>query len=275
MAYTITIHNPDHSLEADVVPCHGGMVSQIRLQGKALLHLDQGALEAAPMSAGGMPLLFPFPSRTREDRYSLEGTVYHMPMHGLVKNAPFALRDQRPNGATLWMESSPAWMAQCYPFPFHLEADYQIRELSLLTRLAVSNPSDRPMPHYLGWHPFFRAEDKSAMALRQEMTVHYDYQNRADLPMPPSLPLGSRLDDVFHSPRSPGFTLTAPAEGYEVRCVPDDSFQALVVCSWVEGSMCVEPWCGLPDSINSRRFVSWIGPGTTETYTVEWHFRPL
>lgn len=275
MAYQITLRNEDGTLEADIAPCHGGMVTQIRLEGTELLRLNRETLETAPMAAGGMPLLFPFPSRTREDRYTLEGASYRMPMHGLVKNAAFALETCCREEACLWMESSPAWTAQCYPFPFRLEVRYRLKGLSLETAVSVTNPTGRPMPHCLGWHPFFRAEDKGRMSLEQEMTVHYDYVRQRDGPMPPSLRLDSWLDDVFHSPRSPGFTLTAPAEGYQVRCLPDPAFRTLVVCSWVEGSLCAEPWCGLPDDANQGRFLIQVPPGQTETYRVVWQFRRL
>ncbi len=275
MAYIETIQTAGGVLQADIAPLHGGMVAQLRLQGRRLLHLEESALETAPMSAGGMPVLFPFPSKTREDRYELDGSPYYMPMHGLLKNAAFAVKSRERNAITLWMEGSPAWRAQCYPFDFHLELTYRVEGASLFTTAAVTNRSRRPMPHCLGWHPFFLTSDKGGMRLDWDFTVQYDYRRQVDLAAPERLDLGSRLDDVFHTPRSGVFQLTAPRDGYAVRCVPDRAFQVLTVCSWVSESMCVEPWCGLPDSINSRRFLQWVAPGATERYAVEWQARLL
>lgn len=275
MVFKTSIQNTNHTLAADILPCHGGMVSQIYLERHSVLHVDDAVLETAPMAAGGMPLLFPFSGKTQDDRYDLDGREYYMPMHGLVKNAAFAVKDQQTDCVTLWIESSPAWISQCYPFDFHLEVQYRVEGMSLFSSATVSNRSSSPMPHYMGWHPFFKASDKTGMTLRYDMTAQYDYHSHTDRAAPHALSLGSYLDDVFHIPRSNGFTLAAPADGYVVECIPDPVFQALVVCSWVEDSMCVEPWCGLPDAINNRRLLSWIPPHAAQTYSVEWRFRPL
>ena len=271
MAYAIHLHNPSRDVDVEVVPCHGGMIGQITCCGKELLHLDRGVLETAPMAAGGMPVLFPFPSKTADDCYRLNGASYHMPMHGLVKNSAFAVSAVSEDSVTLWMESSPAWMAACYPFDFRMELTYRVEGRSVFTTAAITNRSGTPMPHTLGWHPFFKCSDKHRIQLTYHMKTHYDYVACRDLPAPEALDLSTRLDDVFHTGGGTReFVLQNQADGYVVRCVPDPAFDVLVVCSWVEDSMCVEPWCGLPNSINNGRFLAWIAPGATQTYTVEY-----
>lgn len=275
MAYTITLQSASGVLAVDVAPYHGGMVTQIRLSDLELLHLDSSMLETAPMAAGGMPLLFPFASKTRNDRYLLNGTEYYMPMHGLLKNASFAVKSSKQDSVVLWAQNNPTWLQQNYPFCFDLELHYRVHDASLFTTIRVTNRSARPMPHYLGWHPFFFSCDKKNMTLRHQMSMVYDYVQHVDRPAQDYLDLGSYLDDVFHTPRGNGFELLSPTDGYAVRCVPDTSFQSLVVCSWVNQSMCVEPWCGIPDAINCGRFVIWVPPETTQQYDVEWQFRLL
>ena len=274
MAYTVHLQNQAKTLDVEVVPYHGGMVAQMTLCGKELLHLDRGNLEMIPMLAGGIPVLFPFPSKTREDTYCLDGKTYHMPTHGLVKNAAFAVKEVSNDAVTLWLEPSPAWMSDCYPFDFHLELTYRVQDCSLFTTAAITNRSDRPMPHTLGWHPFFQASDKRNMRLEYRMKTRYDYAACQDAPAPETLDLSTWLDDVFHTAKdSPEFVLENMADGYAVHCIPDKIFDVLVVCSHVEESMCVEPWCGLPDSINNGRFLNWIAPGATKTYTVEYRLK--
>lgn len=275
MAFTYELKNTDKSLIAQVCPAHGGMVTQLYLQGQPVFHLDAGSLETAPMAAGGMPLLFPFPSKTREDTYTLEGKTYRMPMHGLVKNAPFAVSQVSEDSVTVWMEPSPAWISDCYPFDFRLEVTYRLTEDALLADVLVTNRSDRPMPHYLGWHPFFLSTDKSRITLDHDFSVHYDYGNCVDYPAQLPLDLSTWLDDVFHTPANPCFTLTNTADGYEVNCTFSEDFEALVVCSWVKESMCVEPWCGIPDSINQNRFLRTVAPGETAGYQMKLQLKRL
>ena len=275
MAYSFLLKNAEETLSAEVCPVHGGMITQITLEGKPILHMDRGTLETAPMAAGGMPLLFPFPSKTKDDVYRMDGRTYYMPMHGLVKNAAFAVKEVTENTAKLWIGTNPAWAEQCYPFDFYLEVTYRLEGNTLYTTVSVTNRSASPMPHYLGWHPFFLSTDKKNIFLDQSMTVHYDYGACVDHPMEGTPDLSTWLDDVFHSPEDHSFRLTDPADGYEVGCRFSDAFDAMVVCSWVRESMCVEPWCGLPDSINQNRFLQWIAPGETAEYHMDLTLRSI
>ena len=264
----LLLSNEDGTIKVEVVPAHGGMISQIWLNGKELLHLDRAALQTAPMAAGGMPILFPFSSKTRNDSYVLGGENYLMPMHGLVKNDGFVVEEVTSDKAVLWIENSPSWKAQYYPFDFHLEVEYQILGNTLETVFRITNRSEAAMPHYLGWHPFFKSTDKHRIKLEQDMQVHYDYKDHKDMDMCELEDLSLTWDDVFHSPVNGGFLLKNEADGYKIKCEPDKEFDALVVCSWVQESMCVEPWCGLPDSINTGRLLKWIQPGETKEYRV-------
>lgn len=273
MAYTVLLCGTDGRLSAEVAPIHGGMISQIYLGEEPVLTMDRSTLETAPMAAGGIPLLFPFPSKTRDDQYTLHGKTFWMPMHGLVKNAAFAVKDILEDTMTVWVESNPAWQAQCYPFDFHLEVRYRIAGNCLHMDTAVTNRSSEPMPYSFGWHPFFYASDKTKVFLKHTMTTHYDYVHCADSPAPEHLTLSDRLDDVFHTPAEHSFTLTNLADGYEVECQFDSVFQAMVVCTWVRDSICVEPWCGLPDAVNQNRFLQWVPPGMTAEHGVTLRFR--
>jgi len=275
LARSFLIKSEDSTLTAEVCPVHGGMVTQLCLNGQPVLHVDRGSLETAPMAAGGMPLLFPFPSKTKDDCYTLEGKTYYMPMHGLVKNAAFAVESVTGDSVTLWMEPSPAWQRQCYPFDFRLEVTYRVEGSSLHAGIRLHNRSERPMPHYLGWHPFFLSTDKSRIRMEHSMAVHYDYVACQDSPVEAALDLSTWLDDVFHTPAQHSFLLTNEADGYEVDCRFSDAFDAMVVCSWVKDSMCVEPWCGLPDSINNGRFLRYVQPGSMEEYHMTLNLRRI
>lgn len=272
---SLFLSNEDKTLQVEIVPAHGGMAAQIYLQGKELLHINRTQLQTAPMAAGGSPILFPFSSKTADDTYRLGEKTFHMPMHGLVKNDVFAVETVETNRAVLWLENSPSWKEQYFPFDFRLEVAYLVHENCLDTVFSVTNKSEEAMPHYLGWHPYFKATDKKRMSLKQDMQVHYDYGRHVDNPMCEVADLSRSWDDVFHSPVDGGFELINEADGYRVRCETDRAFDAMVLCSWVEESMCVEPWCGLPNSINTGRLLKWIEPGETKEYKVRLLFENL
>lgn len=268
MARLIEIKNPDHSLCVEIAPDNGGMITQIQVNGKEILYLDRAALEMNPMTAGGIPVLFPFASKTKNDCYEWNEKNYGMPMHGLIKNAAFGIKDVAENRITLWIENNPCWYQDQYPFEFHFEVTYEICENRIRLEAAIENQSASPMPHYFGWHPYFRASDKHKLILNHPMTVHYDYTNCVDFRAPIEMDLSERWDDVFHTPKSNEFLLRNMEDGYEVRCTSGHGFEALVVCTWVEDCVCIEPWCGIPDSIHNGRFIKWIEAGKTECYEI-------
>ena len=267
MANYIDIKNgPIH---AKIAPNNGGMLAQLSIDGIDVLMLDEVAIEATPMCAGGSPVLFPFPSKTKGDTYTLDGRDYHMPMHGLVKNGVFAVKRQTEDTVLLWCKGSDTEREVSYRFDYLLELEYKVAGKSLFATAYVTNHSDRPLPHYLGWHPYFKATDRAALKLEHSMTSHYNHIDGRDEPTIAGLDLSKPWDNVFHTPLNKEFTLCNKADGYQLRCVLDDAHNVLVVYTGAEGAVCLEPWCGLPNSINTGRFVRTVQPGETECYTVE------
>lgn len=257
----IRIGDSAGKVAATVAPEYGGMLVGLEVAGRPVLRLDQSLLSMAPMIAGGMPIMFPFPSRTAGDAYRVDGIEYYMPFHGLVKNAAFALREASPERAVLWIDGGMSQREANYPFSYRLELSYRIAGAVLDVEAAVHNLSKARMPHCLGWHPFFFASDRAGLEFEYHMRRRYDYVARVDGPAPARLDLSQPLDDVFFDPAAHEFTLLNRPDGYRAVCRYDSAHQALVICNTPERSVCIEPWCALPDSINSGRFLQWVEPG--------------
>ena len=273
MIHYIGINN--HALSAKIAPANGGMVAQITIDGRDVLFFDESEAELMPILAGGSPVLFPFPSKTENGKYVIDGREYHMPCHGLVKNGTFAVKHKTSDAVTLWCDSSNAQKEANYPFDYLLEIEYKIAGNSLLTTAYVTNKSGKPMPHYLGWHPYFKASNKAALKFEHSMTRHYDYVNREEEPAITELDLSMDLDYVLHTPEKKELTLYNKPDGYMARYLLDDAHNVVVVWTGKKGAVCIEPWCGLPDSINNGRFVRYVQPGDTAKYTVELEIEKL
>lgn len=269
------ISDSDARLQADILPEYGGMVARLRVDGKEVLRLDESLLNGSPMLAGGMPLMFPFPSKTRDDTYRVDGGSYYMPFHGIVKNQSFAVKHIDAASAVLWLDAGQASRESNYPFDFRFEVEYRLDEGGLTATAAITNRSAARMPHCLGWHPYFLATDKRRLAFRHHMDGKYDYVACRDVETVRDMDLSQRWDDVFFAPAKREFTLRNDADAYAVRCEWDERHQVLVVCTTTPSSVCIEPWCGLPDSINNGRFVQWVEPGATETYWMRIEPSPL
>jgi galactose mutarotase-like enzyme len=126
---------------------------------------------------------------------------------------------------------------------------YRITWDVLALAARVENGSRRPMPHALGWHPYFRASDRTR--------------------------LDRDWDDVFREPSIREFSFENPADGCALRCAMDNASRSIVVYTGSAGSVCIEPWCGVPDSINNGRQIQWIPPGQSMEYKVQSHLKAI
>ncbi|MCI8526265.1 MAG: hypothetical protein HFF17_10165 [Oscillospiraceae bacterium] len=271
----ISLQSPGGSLRAELAPDLGGMAAQIYLRGRPVLHLDRGALELSPMTAGGIPLLFPFSSKLAGDTYEVDGRTYAMPMHGLIKNAAFGVLERSETRAAFWIAHNPCWLDGQYPFPFRFEVCYEVSGQTLSMTARVHNPGEKPLPHTFGWHPYFLATDKRQTRFFQTMRRWYDIPTGQDGPMPAALDLWEQWDDVFHTPEDCSFRLENLADGYAVTCRFGETQPVLVVCTTVPEAVCIEPWCGVPDAPRHGRFLTWVAPGEMAEYHMELAFETI
>ena len=272
---SILIQNAAGNIAAEVLPDYGGMVAGLRAGGRNVLYFDENRLAESPVSAGGIPVLFPFAGKTKNGRYAINGGEYRMPMHGLVKDRSFLVKEQTDDAVTVCTEQDDALLSRNYPFPFTLALSYRVTDTALVITARIINRSREPMPHTLGLHPYFKASSRERLEWCHTMTVHYDYVKEKDAKAPSVIRLNRNLDDVYCMPLRGEFSLTNPHDGYAVRCVMDKAFQAIVVYTGTPGSVCIEPWCGIPDSINNRRMIQWIPPGVSLEYTVRFYLKSL
>ena len=275
MENAILIQNEDGSLTAEVLPDYGGMIARLRVGGRDVLFLDESLLVASPFLAGGIPILFPFAGKTKHDTYEIEGKKYIMPMHGLVKNRTFAVKGQSECAVTLWVNADDAILSRNYPFFHTLEISYQMIMDALIITAHIENQSLQPMPHAIGWYPYFKVSYRKQTQFIHQMAIHYDYVHEKDLKAPEYIELDKDWDDVFCQPKISKYTLVNPPDGYEVRCKMDEAYKTIVVYTGKPGSVCIEPWCGIPDSIHNGRTLEWIPAGESRDYTLEYQLKAL
>ncbi len=256
----------DGKLTACVYPDYGGMLGRLVLEGVEVLHLNEARLPEGAVLAGGNPVLFPFPSRTADDRYTLDGKTYRMPFHGLVRDSAFGVEEVTASGVTLLRTGCREWMSDCYPFDFELRLTYALENGALRLTTRVKNRSQRPMPHAFGWHPYFTTTGKSRAILKAKMGYCERWDEAGKTPVSPEADLSIPADYVFSGRMGSMAELISPDDGYGARIRTADAFQALVACTKFSGTTCVEPWMGLPNAINTREKLQWVAPGEEALY---------
>jgi galactose mutarotase-like enzyme len=256
----------DGGLTAAVYPDYGGMLGKLSLGGVEILHLNEARLPEGAVLAGGNPVLFPFPSKTADDRYELDGKPYRMPFHGLVRDSAFGVEEVASSEATLLRTGCREWASDLYPFDFELRLTYALEGGALRLTVRVKNNSDRPMPHAFGWHPYFVTTDKARARLTANMGYCERWDDAGKAAVPTNVDLAPPVNYVFSGRTGDTAELISPADGYGARIRSSEAFRALIACTLFPSTTCVEPWMGLPNAINSRENLQWVAPGEEARY---------
>lgn len=145
---------------------------QATVQGKSLelLYTSPDFFEGARPTRTGIPILFPFPNRIRDGRFSWEGKSYQLPLndpsgknaiHGFACRRPWRVVGQGANADAAWLtaefhgaKDAPE-TAALWPADYRIQVTLRLTETQLRLEAVVDNPDQKPLPFGLGYHPYF------------------------------------------------------------------------------------------------------------------------
>lgn len=117
-------------------------------------------------SASGIPLLFPFPGRIRQGKYSFAGRDYTLEpgdafgnaIHGFVHTRGWRVVEQSPQRVVGEFQASKdePRLLSLWPSDFQIRASYEVRGGELLSDIRCENTGDARMPYGFGTHTYFR-----------------------------------------------------------------------------------------------------------------------
>ena len=121
---------------------------------------------ANPMSAAGVPILFPMPNRTRDCQYTFGGHSCQIKkngqprvLHGLFMDEPFNYSfgaDETSAWCKGWASiSSDKEYFDSYPFPCTLTLVYTLTSDGLKLTYTVQNEGGETLPYGFAIHPYF------------------------------------------------------------------------------------------------------------------------
>jgi aldose 1-epimerase len=136
-----------------------------------LLYADPALFNNGRPTRSGIPVLFPFPNRIRDGRFSWQGREYSLPcidgtkknaIHGFACRVPWRVIDRGGDGESAWVtgefrcslddpHSRPLW-----PADHQLRLTIRLGRAILRVEAVVHNPDTVPLPFGLGYHPYFR-----------------------------------------------------------------------------------------------------------------------
>lgn len=232
-----------------------------------------------PATRGGIPILFPVCGRLRSDeqlgRYTFDGRVYTLPLHGFAMRKPWRIRSRTLTRLELMLESD-ADTRSGYPFAFSLRMCFEVGPAQILLEFEAYNDGDVSMPFSAGWHPYFLTP--AAKAGKADVQVHlpihasgrYDDTYTAipswDNPLPnPLSPMHPLFKEMLHRANGDTVTIAWP-DGFRLQLQATvDDFAP--VPFWQlhtdvdQPFICVEPWSSPPNALNTGESLINLQPG--------------
>jgi len=121
-------------------------------------------------SRSGWPILFPFPNRIRDGRFTWDGKAYQLPIgdptnknaiHGFALNRAWRVVDEGASAGSAWITGefhasidAPETLA-LWPSDYRLRVTYRLFDGVMRVEAEADNPDTKPLPFGLGYHPHF------------------------------------------------------------------------------------------------------------------------
>jgi aldose 1-epimerase len=169
-----SLHDDATGASASILPSYGFNLFDLRLPvgGQARPMLAAAADFADHPShpaRSGVPILFPFPNRIKDGRFTFGGRSYQLPanngpnaIHGFAMEAAWDVVEHKASPDEAFLvghyqisRQSPGALA-LWPTDAILEVRYGLAGRSLSMKVTISNPTADDLPFGFGIHPYFR-----------------------------------------------------------------------------------------------------------------------
>ena len=308
-----TLRDEVSGARASILPSYGFNLFDLRLPfagevRRIIVAADDFPDNPTSPGRNGTPVLFPFPNRIRDGKYTFGGNAYEIPVgakvhaiHGFAIAAKWEVVEHGATADEAFLvgrfqiseqapESRPLW-----PTDGILTIRYALAGRKLTMTIEVENPTDLEFPYGFGIHPYFRipqttkdpADGRVVLPASKYWPLEGYLPTGKVEPVPPRIDFregqsmaGQKLDDVltgleFDGDRCTCRLVDVPSKA-EFRLGFDRHFRELVVFTppFGEGLLiAVEPYSQTTDAINlEARGVDAglrvLGHGESESMTI-------
>ena len=123
------------------------------------------------------PNIFPYVGRLNDERYTVDGREYRLPIHGFAQHSIFSMIKNTGSSIVLELTETKQTLTQ-YPYQFSFHVEYRLLDNCLHIMFHVHNRSRQRMYFGLGGHPGFNVPMEAGKTFE-------DYQLRFDPPCEP------------------------------------------------------------------------------------------
>lgn len=210
------------------------------------------------------PILFPIVGVLKNNEYRYNNKTYKLPRHGFARDFDFEIISKSEDAVTFSLKYSDETL-KVYPFQFELRISYILEDSRLIVKYQIINLSDEKMLYSIGAHPAFAIDgDFEAFSLvfdeEKELETHQLNQdvfsgktekiilNERNLALDYQLFENDAL--VFKNSVTQSLTLVKNNQSVIKVGFPDFPYLGI----WTKENapfICIEPWLGIADNVNS------------------------
>jgi aldose 1-epimerase len=281
-----------HTLENEngdaivMVPQYGACLLDLRFGGVSVLDGYKTSEELVENAWSKNIVLFPYPNRLRDGRYTHGGKTYQFDInnkdsqnaiHGFGKDAPMVVKtvkitDDEAMILCTWQHdgSHPA-----YPFRFKVGIKMILRGGEFEMKMAFHNDDNQLIPVGLGWHPYFiMSENVSDTHLQMPESQQIVIDDRM-LPTGEKIPFSSfdTLTKIGNTSLDNGFFITEKGDKASVILSSERGrlhyWQEIGAGKWNflqvftpphRKSIAIEPMTCNIDAFNNQDGLVWLAP---------------
>lgn len=247
-----------------VAPERGGIIIGLGVQGEELFFLNKETLYDPEANVrGGNPILFPISGQLDNGQYDWDGKTYKMRNHGVARNHPWEVvgtSDKNEASITIRLKSNKE-MKQSYPFDFEVIFTYVLRKNSVTIYQEYKNLSDKEMPMYPGFHPYFRTAQKN-IAYETDAKTYLDYNDMKIKEVSQGLDLTDKKESfALLDANKKKISFELPEINKKIHMTYGDEFKYVYL--WTEKDqefICVEPWMAMTNELNRKEELVLVKP---------------
>jgi galactose mutarotase-like enzyme len=246
------------------------------------------------------PILFPIVGRLKNDQYKFNNQIYHMKQHGFARDSEFEVIKASDTDIDLRLISNQTTKEK-YPFDFSLTVHYELNDDQLITKMLVQNLDQKVMPFSIGAHPAFNVplipnnnESFSDYKVKISNPATYEgvlfeapyadfsHTEKVDLSQPITMKYNLFYDDAKVIKLNDSKVKSTLYNAKTKRGVAVTAYNAEYAGLWSAKNapfVCLEPWWGITDSINSngnledKVGIHKLNP--QDTFTAHYDIRPF
>ncbi len=213
---------------------------------------------------GHSPVLFPICGELRDGKYIYKNEEYIMPGHGFAQMTEFSVEEKSEKSVTFLLRANEETL-KIYPFLFEFKVKYTLNDNSLYVKYTITNKDQKTMYFSVGSHEayacpegieeyslIFDEDENLQNELLTGPLLNYSHETFGKTN---ELVLNYRQFDIdtliFTKLKTRKVTLKNRNTGRKISVSFDGADNLLIWTMDKAGFLCIEPWCGLPDFVDS------------------------